>query len=186
MKALLGGELSHDPVDRSLEGWGRSHVDHPSAAGTEQMMMVLGQIFGQLEPGELVTGGDAPDDPRALEVDEVPVGRAPRHLGQLRCDVRDADGVAVRGQELDDGSPARRIALVDTLQADLDQVAVSRTFPSIIAGIPTGSIAPPTTPVSHSVLTYSLRGAPGCERMSDYDQKASCARGQAVDREGAL
>jgi len=86
------------------------------------MMMMLGQVLCQLEPGELVAGGDAPYDPSALEIDEVPVCRTPGYVGQLRRDVRDADGVAVRSQELDDGTAARRIALVDSPQADLDQV----------------------------------------------------------------
>ena len=47
----------------------------------KQMVVVLGQVLGQLEPGELVTGGDAPDQPGTLKVDEVPVGGASRYVG---------------------------------------------------------------------------------------------------------
>ena len=91
MKALLGGELFDDSVDRSLEGRRRSDVDDPSTAGAEQMVVVLGQVFGQFEAGELVTGRDAPDHPGALEVDEVAIGRASRYVRELGGDVRDAD-----------------------------------------------------------------------------------------------
>ena len=79
MKALLRGELRHDPVDGLLEGEGGRHVDNPSATGAEKMMVVLGQILSKLEPRELVARRNAPDHSGALEINEMPVRRAPRH-----------------------------------------------------------------------------------------------------------
>lgn len=69
MKALLGGELRDDPVDGSFEGGGGSHVDDPSTAGAEQVVVMFGQIFCELESSELVARCDAPDHPGGLKID---------------------------------------------------------------------------------------------------------------------
>ena len=80
MKALLRGKLRHDLVDSLFEGGGWRHVDHPPTTGAEKMMVVLGQILGKLESRELVARRNAPDHSGALEINEMPVRRAPRHV----------------------------------------------------------------------------------------------------------
>ena len=62
------------------------------------MVVVLGQVFGQLETCELVAGRQTPDHAGTLQIDQVPVGRAPGDAGQLPRDVRDAHRVAQRRQ----------------------------------------------------------------------------------------
>ena len=42
------------------------------------MVVVLGDVFGQLETEIVVVSRDTPHDTGLLQVDEVPVGRAPR------------------------------------------------------------------------------------------------------------
>jgi hypothetical protein len=83
------------------------------------MVMVLGQVLGQLEPGELVTGSDASDQPDTLKIDQVPVGGASRYLGEFCGDVRDAHRMAVRYQQLDDGSSTRRVTQISPSEAHL-------------------------------------------------------------------
>ena len=57
------------------------------------MVMVLGEVFIELEAGELVAGSDAPNQPDALQIDQVPVGGAPRQFGELGGDSLAAVGV---------------------------------------------------------------------------------------------
>jgi hypothetical protein len=54
------------------------------------MVMMFGQILCKLESSELVFGSDPSNYPGALEVDQVPVGRTPRNIWKLGCDVGDA------------------------------------------------------------------------------------------------
>ena len=82
----------------------------------EQMMVVVQEVLGHLESRELVTRGDSTHDAGPLEVREVPVGRTPRHLGDARFDVRDAERTFRGRQEFDDGAAARGVALIDPAQ----------------------------------------------------------------------
>src|SRR5579875_3195075 len=67
------------------------YVDDPPAARAEQVVVVvLGQVLGQLEAGELVVGAHAPDNPGLLQVHQVTVGGAAGQLGRQRGDVADA------------------------------------------------------------------------------------------------
>ena len=81
--------------------------------------MVLGEVFGQLEAGELVVGGDPPDEPGGVQVGQVPVGGAAWQAGEALGDVTDAHRVAGADQQVDDGPPAAGVALVDPAQAAL-------------------------------------------------------------------
>ena len=122
MKVLPGSELLHHVGHDPLERGRGSDVDDATADRAQQVVVVLGQILGQLEAGELVVGRDAPHDTGTLEVDKVPVGGAPRDLRKLRRDVGDAHRVAQRRQELHERPPAGGVALVDAAQPDLDDV----------------------------------------------------------------
>ena len=69
-------ELVDGPGDGSLEGVAGCDVDDSAAARAQEVVVVLGEVLGQLEAGELVVGRDASDHPGDLEVDEVAVGGA--------------------------------------------------------------------------------------------------------------
>ena len=86
------------------------------------MMVVLGEVLGQLEPGELVLGRDPPHDPGTLEIDQMAVGRTPRNLRKPGRDIRDAHRVADRGEHVDDGPPPGRVAKIDPTEPDLDEL----------------------------------------------------------------
>ena len=93
LKGLLGGELRDDSVDASLEGRRRSDVDNAPATRAEEVVVMLGQIFSQFKPRELVTCRDTPDHSGSLKVYKMSVGRASRHVRELGSDIRDADRV---------------------------------------------------------------------------------------------
>ena len=79
-----------------LEFGARGDVGDLAAAHAEEMVVVFGEVLGQLEAGELVAGRHPPHQPGAPEVDEVAVGGAAGQVGQAVGDVADAHRVARR------------------------------------------------------------------------------------------
>ena len=60
------GHLLHEGLERAFEPIGRREVGHRTAGGADQVVMVVvGEVFGQLEAGELVGSGDAVTTPQA-------------------------------------------------------------------------------------------------------------------------
>jgi hypothetical protein len=82
LKPLGGGQAVELLGDDALERRRRGDVAHLTAVGAQEVVVVLGQVFGQLEPSELVVSGHSADDPGRLEVEEVPVGGASRKIGE--------------------------------------------------------------------------------------------------------
>jgi hypothetical protein len=120
LEALGVGELADGLGDGLLEAGGEGDVDHLAAGDAQQVMMVLGEVLGELEAGELVVGGHAPDDAGRLQVGQVPVGGATGQLGKALGDVADADRVTGADQQVDDGPPPGGVALVHPAQAVFD------------------------------------------------------------------
>jgi len=54
--------------------------------------MVMGQILGELEAGELIAGGYSSHDASSFQIGEMAVGGAPRHVGNGPGDIGDAHG----------------------------------------------------------------------------------------------
>src|SRR5580658_7117525 len=113
LEALGAGEAADGAGHLLLEARRRGDVDDLAASCAEQVVVVLGEILGELEPGELVAGGDPPDQASGLQVGQVPVGGAAGKPGQPLGDVADADRLAGGDQQLDDGAPPAGVALVD-------------------------------------------------------------------------
>jgi hypothetical protein len=109
------------------------------------MMMVLGQVLGELESSELVFGSDPSDNPRALEIHEVPICRAPRDIGELRAYVRDADRMADGGQQLDHRSAATGVALINPTKTHLDEIMQTLVCRRRSQGSISHRFAPPGT-----------------------------------------
>ena len=108
LEVLGPGGLRDGLGDAPLKADGKGDVCYPSAARAQQVMMMLGQVLGELEAGELVAGRDAADDPGGLQVDEMTVGGAARQVRQAAGDLPDADGVVRAGEQADDRpSPGR-------------------------------------------------------------------------------
>jgi len=66
LEPLLGGKLVDGLGDVALEAGGRRDVDDFAAAGAEEVVMVFGEVLGQLEAAELVVSRHAPDHPGDL------------------------------------------------------------------------------------------------------------------------
>ena len=101
--------LGHGLLERRRGG----HVGDLAAPGAKQVVVVLGDVLGQFEAGELVVGRDAPHDPDLLQVDEVAVRGAAREPWCQLGDVTDAHRVARPGKYLDDLAPAAGVPLGD-------------------------------------------------------------------------
>ncbi len=112
LEALVIGESLDGRCHIALEGRGGGDVNYLAAVGAQEVVVVLGELLGQLVAGEFVIGGDAPHHPGDLQVDEVAIGGAAGQIGQAISDITDADGVPGVDQEADDGPPAGRVALV--------------------------------------------------------------------------
>jgi len=106
--------------DGPLEGIRGRDVAHLAATRAEEMVVVLGEILRQLEPCEVVVGGDPPHDPGCLKVDQMAVRGAPRQVRPPIGYVADAHRVTRAHEHLDDRAPSRGVALVDTSQSALD------------------------------------------------------------------
>ena len=119
VKALLQCEIVDHGRHGRLEGRTRGHVDDFAAERTEQMVVVMREVLSQLKASELIVGGDSSYDPGALEIREVAVGGASRHVGNGARDVRDAERTAGRGEKFDDRLTTTRVALIDAAQVYL-------------------------------------------------------------------
>src|SRR5262249_35900275 len=106
LEAFSVGEFGDGAGDLLFEvGW-QGHVGDLAAVDAQQVVVVLGKIFGQFEARVFVVGGDPPDESGGMQVGQVPVGGAARHAGQALGDVFDAHGVAGADEQLDDGPPS--------------------------------------------------------------------------------
>lgn len=84
--------------------------------------MMMGEVFCEFEPRELVVGGDAPHDSRLLKIRQVAVSGTARDVRDRVGDVRDAEWPARGGEELDHGLAARGVALIKSAQMYLDEL----------------------------------------------------------------
>lgn len=122
LEAEVDRQLVDRAADLALEGRAGRHVGDLAAADTEEVVVMFGEVLGQLEARELVTRRDPAHHSGALQVNEVPVGRAAGELRQAVSDVTDADRVAGVGQELDKSAAPRGVPQVRSSQPGLDQL----------------------------------------------------------------
>jgi hypothetical protein len=76
------------------------------------MVVVLGERFGELEPSESVRSGNATNDARTFEHQEMPVGRALRDAGKAFHHLGEAHRVLTACQKVDDSPATLRVAKV--------------------------------------------------------------------------
>src|SRR5437879_541270 len=106
-------------VETAFERRRSSEVLHLPARRADQMMVVLGEILSQLEPGETGAGDDAMDGTCLLEDGEVAIRGA---LGQVAAGDEVGDGQRLRGriQPFDDGATARGVTLTGGFEPRAD------------------------------------------------------------------
>ena len=152
------GKLLDGVGDALLEGCRWSDVGDLAAVDTEKVVVVLGEVLGKLEASELVIGGDAPNEPGDLQVEEMAVRRAARQVREPPGDVTDTDGVACTREQIDAGSPAGRVPLIDAAKASFGQV-VQRIGLRVSLGVQDRQCTSPTSPPL--VMRLSLMIASG-------------------------
>ena len=112
-ESLGVGEVIKLLGDGLLERRGWGDVGDLPAVRAKEMMVVFGQVLGELETRELVIGRNAPNDAGAPEVDEMAVRGASRHRRQQLGDIADAHRVARTQEQVDDRAPSACVSLVD-------------------------------------------------------------------------
>lgn len=96
-----------------LEARRRSHVLDGSTSGADEVMvMMTGEILGQLESTVLISALHPADDTGLGQHREVPVGRALRYASGGVQDLGDGQRPLCCGQDVDQLLSFRRIALV--------------------------------------------------------------------------
>jgi hypothetical protein len=105
-------------VELSFGAVGQGEVAHPAAFAAHQVMVVmLGEVFGQLVVRVFVAGGDAADQAGLLEHRQVAVHRALGKTWAVTQDHRDGEWFAGLGQGVQQLAPSRRVALPVVAQA---------------------------------------------------------------------
>ncbi len=119
-------------VHRALEPGRRVDVFDRPALDADEVVVVAGEILGQLVAGELVVGDDPTDGPGLFEHDQVPIHRALRQLGLRVEDLVDREGPGRRPERLDDGEAVARRPLAGPGDpvADLGHQRVGRAIGS--------------------------------------------------------
>jgi hypothetical protein len=107
----LGGDRVETVFEVGFERFGDREVLDASAHLAHQMMVVFGEILGELVAGELVECDDPPDHAGALQHREVAVGRALREPRAGLEEFLDAQGALGGGEGGDDRPPTRGVAL---------------------------------------------------------------------------
>ena len=122
LESLAGSELVDGLADIALEVGRWRDVDDFAAVGAEEVMVMLGEVFGQFVPSELVVSSHAPDYASDLEVDEVAVCGAAGHRREASGYVADADWMTGGHEQVDNGTPASRVTLLGSPQTVSDLV----------------------------------------------------------------
>jgi hypothetical protein len=95
-----------------LEARRHRDVADVAAAGADQVVVMLGEIFGQFVASELVARDDAMHNAGTLQDREVPVHRTLRKLGPPLEELRNAERLLGIPEDVDKGAAPRRVALV--------------------------------------------------------------------------
>ena len=109
---MLGGEAAaacdavECLVDRGLEFGADGEVLDGAAVAADQVVVVLGEVLGELEAGPVVGGRDATNDLGALEHRQVAVGAALRDGAVELEDLGEGEGAFGRLEHVDEGTPA--------------------------------------------------------------------------------
>ena len=88
------------------------------------MVVVAGEVFGELEPGVLVVGDDPVHDAGLLEDDEVAVRAALRQPASRREDLGKGERAGGLAEDVDDRLAISRDALADATEPRGDLLAL--------------------------------------------------------------
>ena len=110
------GDLGQAGVEAALDPGRQRDVAHLTARRADLVVVVLGQVLGQLEARPLVARCHTLHQPGFLEHGEVAVHRALRHPRPGVEDLRDGQRAVAGGQQLDQRGPAGGVPLAHAAQ----------------------------------------------------------------------
>ena len=102
--------------ERLLDPSRRLEVLDRAAADAHQMMVMTGEVFGHLEPSELVGAQHPAHDTGLLEHRQVAVGRALRQLAPRGHQLRGGHRAARLHERFHEHAPAGGVALIHASQ----------------------------------------------------------------------
>ena len=106
------GDPAERLVERRLEVGRKGEVlDLPAAGADPVMMVVLGELLGQLEAGEVRAGDEAVHDTGAFEDGDAPVGGALRQLPSPLEELGERQRATGLVEGFDDGTVVAGVAL---------------------------------------------------------------------------
>ena len=108
--ADLGGDVE-GPLEAGLQRRLECDVGDRAAADAHQVVVMLGEVLGQLVVGVLGARDDAPHHLGILQGGEVAVGAALGEVGPPVQELRERLRRRCLGQRLDDAAPVGRVAL---------------------------------------------------------------------------
>lgn len=115
------GDLGHGVLEIGLERVAHREVgDIPARGADEVVVVVIGEVFGQLEARQLIAGHDAVDHAARLQERQVPIGRALRQgtSGEDLCRRQGPPGLL---EDLDEAPTARGVSLPVVFEQFVDR-----------------------------------------------------------------
>ena len=110
-----GGALQ-GPLDGGFDVSGKREVLDGTAGRADEVVVVLGEVLGELVAGELAAADDAPHDAGFFEQGEVAVSGALRQALVGLQQLRQCQRTVGTGQGRDDGTPVAGVALIGLAQ----------------------------------------------------------------------
>lgn len=116
-EARAFGDAVGGAVEVGLEPDRDGEVGDVAATRADEMVVVLGEVFGELVARELVRGDDAVHDAGAFEDGEVPVDGALREARAPLEELGNGQRLLSLPENLDDGAATGRVALIIRAEA---------------------------------------------------------------------
>ena len=118
----LAGDLAQHAVEVAFDLGVEGEVGHVAAGRTDEVVVMFGEVLGQLVAGEVVVGDDAMDDGGLFEHGEVPVGARLREVvGELEH-LGDGQWTIGGVEDVDQGTAATRVALAELAEPGVGDV----------------------------------------------------------------
>src|SRR5579862_9455930 len=111
---------------RPLEAGRRPDVGHLAARAAHEVVVVAGEVLGELEPPVVVGAGHPPGSARVQQHGDVAVRARLREARVGLEDLGDGEGATGAGERLDEGTAQPGVALVATEQAEPDLLVDAR------------------------------------------------------------
>lgn len=116
----LAGDVGEGINQTLFQVTGYGDVRYLATAMTDEMVVVLGEVFRQLPAGVVAGGDDSVDDASPFEDREIAIsGRLGQSRGSFK-ELRNCQGGIRRQEHVDEGASLRRVTLAVEAQSPAD------------------------------------------------------------------